>query len=76
MFANTNLIAGSLGSISIGPITIDNDAVVFGLAGDSLKSLTAQVNGKKIKASKLTESNAAAVLTGLGNLGDFQIDML
>jgi cyclophilin family peptidyl-prolyl cis-trans isomerase len=74
VFANTDLIAASLGTISIGPITTDNDNNVFGLAGDSLKSFSALENGKKVRLTKITSANAATVTAA--NSGDFEIDIL
>lgn len=75
-FSNTDIVAGSLGSISLGIIDTSNGGTTFGVAGDTLKSLTGKVNGKAIKLAKLNSSNSSAPISALGSLGDFKIDIL
>lgn len=76
IFADSDIVADSLGAITLGSVTLDNDGDPFGLADSYLQSLVAHTGGKAIKLSKLNSTNAAAAIAQLGNLADFQIDIL
>jgi cyclophilin family peptidyl-prolyl cis-trans isomerase len=75
-FSDTDIVADTLGTVALGPVTTDNSGTSFGLGADSIKSLTVQLSGKKKHLSKLTPSNTATAVKTLGALGDFEVDVV
>ena len=74
-FASTNIAARQLGKLALGSIQTANGGVAFGIAANTIASLTASdTENHKIKLAGITPTTVAAKLTALGfSLGDFQV---
>lgn len=75
-FANSEIVASSLGKIHFGSVSTANGGTPFGLGGNSLASLITSAGSAKVKLSHLTPANAAAAVASLGDIGDFRIDII